>query len=60
MKRTIFDPPSGWRYGFPKPLPDNVKGEGAMTEWLIAQGYPREMIGLALKHSRYWEETEPA
>lgn len=33
------DPPSGWKYGFPKeapyPLPDN------MIEWVIDQGYPR-------------------
>ena len=33
------DPPSGWKYGFPRqapyPLPDN------MIEWVIEQGYPR-------------------
>jgi hypothetical protein len=36
------DPPSGWRYGFPKqapyPLPDN------MTDWIIDQGYPRAEV----------------
>lgn len=36
------DPPSGWKYGFPKeapyPLPDN------MIEWVIDQGYPRAEV----------------
>ena len=22
MKAKMIDPPSGWQYGFPKPLPD--------------------------------------
>lgn len=41
----MVDPPSGWKYGFPKvapyPLPEN------MIEWVIEQGYPRvEVEGL--------------
>ena len=34
------DPPSGWRYGFPK-LWD---GDGDMFEWLVSEGYPRKEI----------------
>lgn len=34
------DPPSGWRYGFPKVW----NGKGSMTDWLIAEGYPRKEI----------------
>lgn len=34
------DPPSGWRYGFPKIW----DGEGSMTDWLVAEGYPRQEI----------------
>jgi len=40
---TQIDPPSGWKYGFPKdydekgPWPENLK------EWCIAHGYPREV-----------------
>lgn len=38
--RIWVDPPSGWRYGFPK-IYDPDK-DGDMTEWLAAQGYPEE------------------
>ena len=34
----FVDPPSGWRYGFPK-LYDPSR-DGDMTEWMIANGYP--------------------
>lgn len=40
MKVTMIDPPSGWKYGFPKefpPLTGNIPG------WLIENGYPREL-----------------
>jgi hypothetical protein len=45
-KRTIIDPPEGWKYGFPKPIP-------------FGEGYPMDMIPLAIKYSRYWEEDIP-
>lgn len=51
-KATIIDPPSGWKYGFPKVMPDNVN----LREWLLGQGYPKKDIELAMKYSRYWEE----
>jgi hypothetical protein len=41
QKPYYVDPPSGWRYGFPKlydPLAD-----GNMTEWMIANGYPEKL-----------------
>jgi hypothetical protein len=55
----LIDPPMGWRYGFPKklpdPLPDNV------LEWLFSEGYPRSLYE-ELKtcfHCRYiYEEGE--
>ena len=28
----MIDPPSGWKYGFPKPLPDEVEN---VKEWLL-------------------------
>jgi hypothetical protein len=52
---TIYDPPSGWRYGFPKvykPLP----GE-SFRDTLFRDGYPEEDIELAEKYSRFWEEN---
>jgi len=53
-KLTIIDPPSGWKYGFPKPLPEGVQ----LSEWLLEQGYPEADIELAINYSRYWEEDE--
>lgn len=35
------DPPSGWRYGFPR-LYDPAT-DGDMTEWMIANGYPEQL-----------------
>jgi hypothetical protein len=55
---TYIDPPSGWRFGFPKALPD-PKPENT-REWLIANGYPEKMIDSFNEHfyCRYWEEPE--
>lgn len=39
MMRYV-DPPSGWKYGFPKMW----DGKGSMDEWLIAEGYPKKEI----------------
>lgn len=57
-KITMCDPPSGWRYGFPKPQPDNIKGEQQFVEWLVSEGYPRSEINRMGKHfyCRYWQE----
>ena len=35
------DPPSGWRYGFPR-LYDPA-ADGNMTEWMVANGYPQHL-----------------
>jgi hypothetical protein len=52
----IIDPPSGWMYGFPKLVPDEVlRSKWRLCVWLIEQGYPAEDIEMAMKHSRYWE-----
>lgn len=44
MKRTMIDPPSGWRYGFPKEL--TVTEDENINEWLVKNGYPQSMIDL--------------
>jgi len=36
-----IDPPSGWRYGFPKPFPETTI---PTVEWLVANGYPQREI----------------
>lgn len=52
MKVTIIDPPEGWRYGFPRPLPDDVKN---IDEWLVSCGYPRELTEKSWFYYRCWE-----
>ena len=51
---TMIDPPSGWKYGFPKPIPENRKKDA--TVWLVEQGYPQEEIDKLGEHfyCRYW------
>lgn len=55
-KVHYIDPPSGWRYGFPKAVPDPAPEN--MTEWLVENGYPRAMIEDMGDHfyCRHWEE----
>jgi hypothetical protein len=52
--KTFYDPPSGWRYGFPreyKPLPSET-----LADTLRRDGYPeREDPEFAAKHTRFWE-----
>ena len=54
MKTRIIDPPSGWKYGFPKPIPDDIKD---VIPWLIENGYPQKEIDALGEHfyCRYWE-----
>ncbi len=54
MKTRIIDPPSGWKYGFPKPIPDDIKD---VIPWLVENGYPQEEIDKLGEHfyCRYWD-----
>ena len=55
MKRWI-DPPSGWRYGFPKLW----NGQGNLNDWLIREGYPRKEIELLGEqfYVRQWTDED--
>ena len=55
MKVMMIDPPSGWKYGFPKPIPKDVEN---YKEWLVANGYPQSEIDACGDHfyCREWEE----
>jgi len=37
----MIDPPSGWKYGFPKEIPEDVENT---TQWLVDNGYPKKLI----------------
>lgn len=54
----IVDPPSGWRYGFPKPLTmpfEDVKDDEKFIAWLLANGYPQGAIDDGMhRHTRMW------
>ena len=53
--RYMIDPPSGWKYGFPKALPSEaviyyggsdygVKEDFNLKRWFIEGGYPEKEI----------------
>jgi hypothetical protein len=42
MSKIWIDPPSGWRYGFPKIYSEAV--EGPFYSWLVREGYPQAEI----------------
>jgi len=55
--KTMYDPPSGWLFGFPKeykPLPGET-----LEETLLRDGYLQKEINWgAAKHVRFWEEED--
>lgn len=54
-KVMMIDPPSGWKYGFPKELPEGI--ENVMT-WLVENGYPQKEIDACGDYffCRHWEK----
>ena len=40
----MIDPPSGWKYGFPKELPKDIQEPEGINDWLISEGYPKKII----------------
>ena len=38
----ICDPPSGWKYGFPKEIPQDRRYDS--LTWLVENGYPQEEV----------------
>lgn len=59
MKKVMMiDPPSGWKYGFPKPLPEEVVDT---MKWLVENGYPQSEIDACGDYfycSHYYHEVE--
>lgn len=53
----IYDPPSGWMYGFPKPYMPR-EGE-TLAETLLRDGYPQHEIDQGMdKHVRFISSGE--
>lgn len=43
----LCDPPQGEKFGFPKPIPEEVlfnAEEGSIEKWLVENGYPQKII----------------
>jgi hypothetical protein len=60
-KVMMCDPPLGWKYGFPKPIPNEVQGQKAIEEWLVSEGYPQweiDSFGMNGFYCRYWEKHD--
>lgn len=53
-KITYIDPPDGWKYGFPKILPEGLLLE-YHTDWCIENGYPKDKKEL-LQYCRYFSK----
>lgn len=47
-----YDPPSGWRYGFPRPYLPLPNEE--LSDTLRRDGYPESMIELAKTYTRFF------
>jgi hypothetical protein len=50
--KLFIDPPSGWKYGFPKEAPSNFREMESddLTNWLVENGYPIEEV-------EYWKNS---
>lgn len=46
-----IDPPSGWKYGFPKKLPDPPPMN--VGAWLVENGYPQREVNFWKGHVPY-------
>jgi hypothetical protein len=57
MKKLMCDPPSGWKYGFPKEIPHEVEQDGGTRNWLLENGYPQHEIDSCGDYFfvRFWE-----
>lgn len=59
MKVTMIDPPGGWKYGFPKPLPEPRPEPWNLTLWILSEGYPETELakyGDFFPYLRQWEQ----
>jgi hypothetical protein len=58
LKKVWIDPPSGWKYGFPK-VYDPVENAD-LNVWLVSQGYPQSEIDACGEcfFMRQWEYND--
>lgn len=54
--KYYVDPPSGWKYGFPKVF-DLASGQ-TLVDFLKESGYPEKDLEFGAKYCRWWEYEE--
>lgn len=54
----IYDPPSGWKYGFPRPY--RPLADETLEDTLIRDGYPKKDATVGAKYCRFWHAKEEA
>lgn len=55
----MFDPPSGWKYGFPFLIPNHTEISRDYLIYILRQhNYPEEDIDFAIQHGRFIEIKE--
>jgi hypothetical protein len=54
--KVWIDPPSGWRWGFPK-IYDRIEDGNDVQAWLLREGYPQSEID-SLGEQFYWRSWE--
>lgn len=54
----VYDPPSGWKYGFPKPY--KPKNAESIEQTLVRDGYPKSEFDKDghVYWIRFWEVNE--
>ena len=59
MKLHI-DPPSGWKYGFPKPVPEGFEDMTYQqkVDWFVSEGYPKELLGEEVFSCRFFSKED--
>lgn len=57
-KVVLYDPPEGWRYGFPKPY-DPLPGEDLVVT-LVRDGYPEDLAKSLSQWCRFIGDYDPA
>lgn len=57
-QKVWVDPPSGWKFGFPK-IYDKSVDNPDMNAWMIEQGYPKKVMESCGNYFyvRMWEAT---
>lgn len=51
--KFYVDPPSGWKYGFPRPY--NFETDGPLKDFLIKNGYPEKDATWASNNARFFK-----